>query len=403
MNSLTSKRQRPIIHQVPVPAPGRAADCDIWSSWNHNKNVSFNKDHRQQMMDFQIARSNGVPAPSQNKTIDHSGNTSRAGSPNLQEKQLEVLKNTLPLDKLMELKEARTKTGATKIRAKIGTHFRLKTVDFDKQRGKYHGALNDSTSFGLSTQDETNYSFLKSKTRNISTHASMDPKYQHRLLNHQNFVPTHTRKFFMPEVAPKPKCEVSDSEADYPQSHRQSHGPYSKHNFDATTRLPFYHKPENTEHITQKVNDLINKTNSLIQDNQSEPSNPEHFKSQKAKAVACAYKRLVGLIGDNTTPMVNNQFLYKSLVNDAQKFFTGVIRDELQIDGKERRQALAGNGSRWSEFVRSRAMDAERFGHRVSNPEKVKELNFFLGVEYILQTLLEYRSVDFISIKMEIA
>ena len=64
---------------------------------------------------------------------------------------------------------------------------------------------------------------------------------------------------------------------------------------------------------------------------------------------------------------------------------------------------MAGNGSRWSEFVRSRAMDAERFGHRVSNPEKVKELNFFLGVEYILQTLLEYRSVDFISIKMEIA
>ena len=29
-------------------------------------------------------------------------------------------------------------------------------------------------------------------------------------------------------------------------------------------------------------------------------------------------------------------------------------------------------------------MDAERFDHRVSNPEKVKELNFFLGVEYIL-------------------
>ena len=133
MNSLTSKRKRPIIQQVHVPAPGRSNDCDIWSSWNHNKGVSFNKDHRQQLIDFQIARTSIVTKP--NQTIDISANISRAGSPNLQEKQLEIIKNTLPLDKLSELKDGRTtKTGNDKIRAKIGTHFRLKTVDFDKQR-----------------------------------------------------------------------------------------------------------------------------------------------------------------------------------------------------------------------------------------------------------------------------
>lgn len=55
----------------------------------------------------------------------------------------------------------------------------------------------------------------------------------------------------------------------------------------------------------------------------------------KAKAVACVYKRLENLLDDNTTPMVNNQFLYKSIVNDTHKFFTGVVRDEMKMNERE--------------------------------------------------------------------
>jgi len=102
----------------------------------------------------------------------------------LQVPHLKKIRNTIDIERLKELKGARTTTGTAKFRPPGGVgaaHLRLRTVDVEQARGSYH-----STGFGLNETaplNDLNNSLVGSPTsakqayRDILSHTSTNPKF----------------------------------------------------------------------------------------------------------------------------------------------------------------------------------------------------------------------------------